>query len=131
MTTEEGENPQKIASIGNRSRANKSCSLHAPHSTWLKSADFPTPATTDVTHSPCLTKSIIPLPKSNIYVPCNVVVIPKLSVLHLDSRSRANVYMASCNANVPEMAAGFHPTVWGDFFINYIPQPSQACLYYS
>ncbi|NP_001141562.1 Tau-cadinol synthase-like [Zea mays] len=35
--------------------------------------------------------------------------------------------MASHNASVsvPEMASGFHPTVWGDFFIDYSPQPSQ------
>ncbi|RLN40188.1 hypothetical protein C2845_PM01G14970 [Panicum miliaceum] len=34
--------------------------------------------------------------------------------------------MASCNANVPERASDFHPTVWGDFFINYSPEPLQA-----
>ncbi|TVU47047.1 hypothetical protein EJB05_06625, partial [Eragrostis curvula] len=36
--------------------------------------------------------------------------------------------MATGSANVPVVAAGFHPTVWGDFFINYSPEPFQACL---
>ncbi|KAL6648161.1 hypothetical protein ACP70R_012385 [Stipagrostis hirtigluma subsp. patula] len=33
--------------------------------------------------------------------------------------------MAPCNANVAEKASDFHPTVWGDFFINYTPEPLQ------
>ncbi|CAL4931028.1 unnamed protein product [Urochloa decumbens] len=33
--------------------------------------------------------------------------------------------MESCNANGPERASDFHPTVWGDFFINYSPEPLQ------
>jgi len=32
-------------------------------------------------------------------------------------------------ANVPERASGFRPTAWGDFFINYSPDPLQAWLY--
>ena len=31
-------------------------------------------------------------------------------------------------AGVPEMAPVFQPTVWGDFFINYDPEPLQACV---
>ena len=37
--------------------------------------------------------------------------------------------MASDNANIPERASGFRPTVWGDFFISYSPKPLQAWLY--
>ncbi|KAF8721048.1 hypothetical protein HU200_023462 [Digitaria exilis] len=33
--------------------------------------------------------------------------------------------MAPCNANVPERASDFHPTLWGDFFIDYSPEPLQ------
>ncbi|OQU82480.1 hypothetical protein SORBI_3006G247500 [Sorghum bicolor] len=29
-------------------------------------------------------------------------------------------------ANVPERASGFRPTAWGDFFINYSPDPLQS-----
>uniref|UniRef100_A0A0D3FIF8 Terpene synthase n=1 Tax=Oryza barthii TaxID=65489 RepID=A0A0D3FIF8_9ORYZ len=30
--------------------------------------------------------------------------------------------------HAPKAAPEFHPTVWGDFFINYEPQPLQACM---
>lgn len=31
----------------------------------------------------------------------------------------------SCWKAAPEV----HPSVWGDFFINYIPEPLQACVF--
>ncbi|KAL6902155.1 hypothetical protein ACP4OV_005031 [Aristida adscensionis] len=36
--------------------------------------------------------------------------------------------MAACNANVAEKASGSQPTVWGDFFINHIPEPLQGVV---
>uniref|UniRef100_A0A0D9Z7A9 Terpene synthase metal-binding domain-containing protein n=1 Tax=Oryza glumipatula TaxID=40148 RepID=A0A0D9Z7A9_9ORYZ len=36
--------------------------------------------------------------------------------------------MASASCTAPKTAPEFHPTVWGDFFINYEPQPLQACM---
>jgi hypothetical protein len=36
--------------------------------------------------------------------------------------------MAPCDAEIPERASDFRPTVWGDFFINYNPEPLQAWL---
>lgn len=37
-------------------------------------------------------------------------------------------FMASSSCTAPKAAPEFHPTVWGDFFINYEPQPLQACM---
>uniref|UniRef100_A0A453T2L5 Terpene synthase N-terminal domain-containing protein n=1 Tax=Aegilops tauschii subsp. strangulata TaxID=200361 RepID=A0A453T2L5_AEGTS len=40
----------------------------------------------------------------------------------------ANIYfMASRGATTPGKPSSFEPSVWGDFFINYEPQPLQSC----